>query len=101
LKGKERNMLEEELDVTVTSEDLAMLKKLSNPVRMQIVIELSLAEEYNVSELAEILGLNRATVGTALMDLRHLNVVTSRSVFTCMYYRLINEKARKIVEALI
>ncbi|WP_088363792.1 ArsR family transcriptional regulator [Bacillus cereus] len=94
-------MFEDELEVTVSENDLAMLKKISNPIRMQIVIELSLVDEYSVSELMKILGVSRSTIAIALMDLRRLNIVASRPVLQRMYYRLISEKARRVVMALI
>ncbi|MED2737717.1 metalloregulator ArsR/SmtB family transcription factor [Bacillus toyonensis] len=87
--------------VTVAIEDLEMIRTLSHPVRMQIAVELTLHKEYNVTDLMGILDLPQADVSTALKYLRGKKIVTFRKESQKRYYRLDNDKIRKIVEVLI
>ncbi len=101
LKGKEKKMNTKGSNIKVAIEDLEMIRTLSHPVRMQIAVELTLHTEYHVADLMGILDLPQADVSTALKYLRGKNIVAFRQEGQRRYYRLNNEKIRKIVEILI
>lgn len=77
----------------------ALLKTLSHPARLRLAC--ALAEgEYAVGELEEQLGIHQPTLSQQLGALREAGVVTTRREAKQIFYRLSEEKAARLIEAL-
>lgn len=74
-----------------------ILRVLSDPTRIKIILALRNAEELPVSELAKITGKNPSGVSQHLAKMRMARMVTTRQEGTHIYYRLADEHALAIV----
>ena len=81
------------------SRAVALLKSLSHEGRLQILC-LLVEGELNVTQLAEALGTNTATVSQQLMRLRAEGVVQPRREGKSVYYHLAREEVATVVTAL-
>ena len=78
----------------------ALLKALSNPVRLCIVRELIVRGGCNVSSMQHCLELAQSTVSQHLGRLRDLGIIQGERKGTEVYYRVVSDEATKIIEAL-
>ena len=81
------------------SRAVALLKSLSHEGRLQILC-LLVEGELNVTQLAQALGTNTATVSQQLMRLRAEGVVQPRREGKSVYYHLAREEVATVVTAL-
>ncbi len=78
-------------------ESLKILKALSDETRLKIV-KLLIGGEKCVCEIVPRTKRAQSTVSIQLAKLEYLGVVKSRRQGKSVYYRLVNEKARKILK---
>lgn len=76
-----------------------ILKVLGHPIRLKIVAGL-LSEACNVKKIWECLGLPQATVSQHLALLKNKGIIKGRRSGVEVYYSVISEQARLIIEAL-
>lgn len=76
-----------------------ILKVLGHPIRLKIVAGL-LSEACNVKKIWECLGLPQATVSQHLALLKNKGIIEGRRSGVEVYYSVISEQARLIIEAL-
>jgi DNA-binding transcriptional ArsR family regulator len=81
-------------------EKAALLKALSNPVRLCIVKELLEREVCNVSAMQNCLQLSQSTVSQHLGRLRDMGIIRGERKGTEVHYSLSNEEAAHIVRVL-
>ncbi|HHY98494.1 MAG TPA: winged helix-turn-helix transcriptional regulator [Firmicutes bacterium] len=77
-----------------------LLKVLAHPVRLCIVRGLLATGECNVKKMQECLDSPQSTISQHLGKLRAAGILEGRRAGVEIYYRLISEDARKVVEAL-
>lgn len=87
-------------EMVLIREKAALLKALSNPVRLCIVRELLEREVCNVSHMQGCLQLSQSTVSQHLGRLRDLGIITGERKGTAVYYRVASDEAAKIVRVL-
>lgn len=76
-----------------------LLKTLAHPARLQLAC--ALAEgEYAVGELGERLGIRQPSLSQQLGALREAGVVATRREAKQIFYRLSQDKAARLIEAL-
>jgi len=76
-----------------------LLKTLAHPVRLMLAC--ALAEgEYSVSALEEKLGIHQPTLSQQLGVLREAGIVETRREAKQIFYRLTEEKAAQLIQAL-
>jgi ArsR family transcriptional regulator len=78
----------------------ALLKALSNPIRLCIVRELLHRGECNVSSMQHCLKLSQTTVSQHLGRLRDLGIIQGERKGIEVFYRLVNQEAADIVKIL-
>lgn len=78
----------------------ALLKALSNPVRLCIVRELMTRESCNVSSMQNCLQLSQSTVSQHLGRLRDMGIIKFERKGTEVYYSIASDEAAKVVEVL-
>ncbi|APG26856.1 transcriptional regulator [Syntrophotalea acetylenivorans] len=76
-----------------------ILKVLGHPIRLKIVAGL-LSEACNVKKIWECLGLPQATVSQHLALLKNKGIIEGRRSGVEVYYSVISEQARLIIQAL-
>ena len=76
-----------------------ILKVLGHPIRLKIVAGL-LSEACNVKKIWECLGLPQATVSQHLALLKNKGIIEGRRNGVAVYYSVISEPARLIIETL-
>ncbi|WP_184364681.1 sulfite-sensing transcriptional repressor BigR [Rhizobium sp. BK602] len=77
----------------------SLLKTLAHPVRLMLAC--TLAEgEYSVGELEERLDIHQPTLSQQLGVLREADVVETRREAKQIFYRLTEEKAAQLIQAL-
>ncbi|SDR63524.1 transcriptional regulator, ArsR family [Rhizobiales bacterium GAS113] len=76
-----------------------LLRTLANRNRLMIVCTL-VEGEYSVGQLDEELGIHQPTLSQQLTVLREAGIVETRRESKQMFYRLTEEKAARLVEAL-
>ncbi len=76
-----------------------ILKVLGHPVRLKIVAGLT-TETCNVKKIWECLGLPQATVSQHLALLKNKGIIEGRREGVEVFYRVISDEARQIVNAL-
>lgn len=78
----------------------ALFAVLSDPTRLQVVHALLVAPqgELCVCDIANALGRDDTTISHQLRVLRHQQVVTVRKVGRVVYYRLVDEHIRQLLE---
>lgn len=73
------------------------LKALAHPARLRIVAGL-LKDECNVAQIQKALGLPQSTISQHLKILKNVGIIKGRREGTKTCYRVIDAKAKKIVE---
>lgn len=93
-------LTEEEIDVMVASATAAsnFLKAVSHEGRLMILCHLASGEK-SVTELEDLLSARQAAVSQQLSRLRLEGLVTPRRDGKTIYYRLTDDRPRKIIEA--
>lgn len=81
------------------SEVAGLLKTLSHPARLRLACILA-EGEYAVGELEKRLGIHQPTLSQQLGMLREAGVVTTRREAKQIFYRLSEQKAARLIEAL-
>lgn len=76
-----------------------ILKVLGHPIRLKIVAGL-LSEACNVKKIWECLGLPQATVSQHLALLKNKGIIEGRRSGVEVYYSVVSEQARLIIQAL-
>jgi ArsR family transcriptional regulator, lead/cadmium/zinc/bismuth-responsive transcriptional repressor len=91
-----RNVLNTDTAMRIAS----LFAVLSDPTRLQVVYALLRAEsgELCVSDLAEGLGRDDTTISHQLRVLRNQQIVAMRKVGRIVYYRLVDEHIRLLLE---
>lgn len=87
-------------EMKIIREKAALLKALSNPVRLCIVRELLQREECNVSAMQNCLQLSQSTVSQHLGRLRDMGIISCERKGTEVHYRIASEEAADIVKVL-
>lgn len=87
-------------EMVLIREKAALLKALSNPVRLCIVRELMQRGSCNVSSMQNCLQLSQSTVSQHLGRLRDLGIITGERKGTEVYYSIASEEAADIVRVL-
>jgi len=82
------------------NEKAELLKVLAHPVRLCIVRGLLSNEECNVSHIQNCLEMPQSTISQHLARLRSAGIIEGRRSGLEVFYRVINDDARKIVEVL-
>jgi DNA-binding transcriptional ArsR family regulator len=73
------------------------LKALAHPARLKMVAGL-LKDECNVAQIQRVLGLPQSTISQHLRILKNADIIKGRREGTKTCYRVIDMRARKIVE---
>ena len=81
-------------------EKAELLKVLAHPVRLCIVRGLLSNEECNVSHIQNCLEMPQSTISQHLAKLRSAGIIEGRRSGLEVFYRVINDDARKIVQLL-
>lgn len=87
-------------ELKVIREKAALLKALSNPVRLCIVRELMQRKECNVSTMQNCLELSQSTVSQHLGRLRDMGIISCERKGTEVYYHISSDEAEKVVRVL-
>ena len=87
-------------EMSVIREKAALLKALSNPVRLCIVRELLQRDACNVSSMQNCLQLSQSTVSQHLGRLRDLGIITGERKGTEVHYSISSEEAADVVRVL-
>ncbi len=94
-------MAEVEFDKTISFDrEAEILKVLGHPVRLKIVAGL-MSQSCNVKKIWECLELPQATVSQHLALLKNKGIIEGRRDGVEVFYQVISDEARKIVEALM
>ena len=88
----------EEMDRLINK--AALLKALSNPVRLCIVRELLRRGECNVSSMQHCLDISQSAVSQHLARLRDLGIIHGERRGAEVYYRVASEEAAAIIRVL-
>lgn len=87
-------------DMGARAEEVALLlKTLAHPVRLLLACTL-VAGEYAVGELEDKLDIHQPTLSQQLTVLRQAGIVETRREGKQIFYRLTEEKAARLIEAL-
>ncbi|MGM0688360.1 MAG: ArsR/SmtB family transcription factor [Bacillota bacterium] len=92
--------MDEANELSIIREKAALLKALSNPVRLCIVRELLEQKSCNVSAMQNCLQLSQSTVSQHLGRLRDMGIISGDRKGTEVYYHITSEKAADIVRVL-
>lgn len=87
-------------DAVDTTAAAVLLRAVSNPARLRIVLCL-LKGEKSVSELETELGLRQPNLSQHLAELRSVNLVATRREVKSVYYRLSSDASRRFVSGLL
>ena len=77
----------------------SLLKTLAHPARLMLACQLA-EGEYGVGALETMLGIRQPTLSQQLGVLREAGIVATRREAKQMFYRLSEEKAARLIEAL-
>ena len=78
-----------------------ILKALAHPQRLCIVKALCEKDHLNVGDMQHCLGEAQATVSQHLIRLKAAKIITGKREGTNIYYSIIDERARNMVQAVI
>ncbi len=81
------------------AEVAGLLKTLAHPARLMLACKLA-EGEYGVGELEAMLAIHQPTLSQQLGVLREAGIVATRREAKQMFYRLSEEKAARLIEAL-
>ncbi len=87
-------------EMNLIREKAALLKALSNPVRLCIVRELLQRDSCNVSSMQNCLKLSQSTVSQHLGRLRDMGIISGERRGTEVHYRVANREAADIIRVL-
>jgi DNA-binding transcriptional ArsR family regulator len=87
-------------EISLIREKAALLKALSNPVRLCIVRELLQRESCNVSSMQNCLQLSQSTVSQHLGRLRDLGIIRGDRRGTEVFYSVTSEEAASVIKVL-
>lgn len=76
-----------------------LLKTLAHPARLMLACKLA-EGEYGVGELETVLGIRQPTLSQQLGVLRDTGIVATRREAKQIFYRLSEERAARLIEAL-
>lgn len=79
----------------------ALLKALSNPVRLQIVHKLLTTGCHNVSCMEQAIGMSQSCISQHLQKLRTAGIVSAERTGNEVYYRVTSEEAAQLVASLL
>ncbi|HHW29654.1 MAG TPA: winged helix-turn-helix transcriptional regulator [Syntrophomonadaceae bacterium] len=82
------------------NEKAELLKVLAHPVRLCIVRGLLSNEECNVSHIQNCLEMPQSTISQHLAKLRSAGIIEGKRSGLEVFYRVVNDDARRIVEVL-
>ncbi|HHY39844.1 MAG TPA: winged helix-turn-helix transcriptional regulator [Syntrophaceticus sp.] len=82
------------------NEKAELLKVLAHPVRLCIVRGLLTNKECNVSHIQNCLEMPQSTISQHLAKLRSAGIIEGRRSGLEVFYRVINDDAKKVVEVL-
>lgn len=77
----------------------AILKQLANPHRLMILCCIT-HNEMTVGDLNEQINLSQSALSQHLAKLRESNIVTTRRESQTIYYRIADEKIKKLLDVL-
>jgi ArsR family transcriptional regulator, arsenate/arsenite/antimonite-responsive transcriptional repressor len=80
--------------------DSEMLKALGHPVRLKMVQGLLQGDECNVGKIVRRLKIPQSTASQHLKVLKNTGVIAFRKEGVQVCYRVVNERARKIIDIL-
>ena len=84
--------------MTVRYEKISeMLKALAHPARLKMVAGL-VKNECNVGRIQKVLALPQSTISRHLRILKNAGIIKGRKEGTKICYRVVDKRARKIVE---
>jgi ArsR family transcriptional regulator len=94
-----------DIDTFVTNPELyyeksELLKAMAHPARLCIIRGLMAQGGCNVSHVQSCLDLPQSTISQHLAKLRSLGIIEGKRRGLEVYYRVVNEDARKIVKSL-
>jgi DNA-binding transcriptional ArsR family regulator len=87
-------------EMSLIREKAALLKALSNPVRLCIVRELLQREVCNVSVMQNCLQMSQSTVSQHLGRLRDMGIISGERKGTEVHYSISSEEAANVVRVL-
>jgi ArsR family transcriptional regulator len=87
-------------EMSLIREKAALLKALSNPVRLCIVRELLQREVCNVSVMQNCLQMSQSTVSQHLGRLRDMGIISGERKGTEVHYSISSEEAADVVRVL-
>ncbi|OGU60508.1 MAG: hypothetical protein A2V66_17930 [Ignavibacteria bacterium RBG_13_36_8] len=76
-----------------------LFKLLSNPIRLQIIDILN-KNETSLDELTKIIGIRKPNTSQHLAVLKYTKIITSRRGGKRTFYRLVNLRLKKLLEAI-
>ena len=82
------------------TERAALLKALSNPIRLQIVHNLLVSGCHNVSCMEQGTGMSQSCISQHLQKLRSAGIVTAERVGNEVYYRITSKEVAPLVASL-
>ena len=82
------------------AEAAGLLRLLANEKRLLVLCQLAGAEEMNVGELAQVVGLSQSALSQHLALLREDGLVATRREAQTIWYRLTDSPAARILAAL-
>ena len=91
------NIIEE---ISFVEEKAKILKALSHPIRMCIVMGLLEKEGCNVSKMQECLDIPQSTLSQHLIKLKDLKIIRGERDGLNINYYVVNEDARNIIRTL-
>ncbi len=100
MEWKENLQMDIAAEIDLIRQKAALLKALSNPVRLCIVRELMNRESCNVSSMQNCLQLSQSTVSQHLGRLRDMGIIKFERKGTEVYYSIASDEAAKVVEVL-
>lgn len=89
-----------QIDKKILEEKAKILKSLSHPIRLCIVKGLLEQGSNNVSHMQGCLDIPQSTLSQHLSNLKSASIIDSERNGTEVYYRVIDEEAIKIINAI-
>jgi ArsR family transcriptional regulator len=88
----------DKVDHNVMNEKAELFKILSNNVRLCILTNLCKNGEKRVNELQQCANASQSFVSQQLMKLKYMGIITDRKDGVEVYYKICDEKIKKIIE---
>ncbi|MFW6264790.1 MAG: ArsR/SmtB family transcription factor [Bacillota bacterium] len=87
-------------EITFVEEKVKILKALSHPIRMCIVMGLLEREGCNVSKMQECLNIPHSTLSQHLIKLKDLKIIKGERDGLNINYYVVNEDAKNVIRTL-